>query len=393
MSAEPIRVLLVDDDEDDYVVARDLLQEVAGDRYRIKWAPTYREAAEEIRRGRHDVYIVDYRLGSRSGLDLLRDELDEGRRGPAIVLTGQGNREIDVEAMNAGAAAYLVKGDYSAEDLERALRYALQRFRANNGNEAQPQRPSAKNPRVLSFLGAKGGVGTTTVAINVACALAREGREVAAVDLRGHFGMMARYLDLAPNNDVGDLALLDPPQIDSGRIEGHLTRHQCGLRLLPGPTRASKFRVVSAEHSAAIVRMVADAADFTIVDLPVAPCDSNREAALASEFVAIVLERESGCVAAAKTQIDVVRSSGTDAELGIVVVDRVPVPTPVPLSEITSLLGASVYGVVPCAIEVAYPSASAGIPMVMSSPDREISRSLAGLAERLAAPQLRPIPV
>jgi two-component system, cell cycle sensor histidine kinase and response regulator CckA len=128
--AAPVRILLVDDDEDDFVITRDLLRECNPGRFELDWASSYDGALEQAAKNRHDLYLVDYRLGARHGLDLLREVSARGVSAPVIMLTGQGNHELDVQAMNAGAADFLVKGELTSSLLERAIRYALDRAHA-----------------------------------------------------------------------------------------------------------------------------------------------------------------------------------------------------------------------------------------------------------------------
>ena len=127
MAVGKIRILLVDDDEDDYIITRDLLSEIGEMDFHLDWVGTYGTALEVINRAEHDVYLVDFGLGERNGLELLRDALARGCKAPVILLTGQGDHEIDIEAMKAGAADYLVKGQIAAPLLERSIRYAIER--------------------------------------------------------------------------------------------------------------------------------------------------------------------------------------------------------------------------------------------------------------------------
>ena len=127
MRERPIRVLLVDDDEDDYVMTRDMLSEVGRGRFELDWVCSYDDALAAVRRAEHDVYLLDYRLGAHSGLDILRETANDVRRAPMILLTGQGDDEVDAEAMRAGASDYLVKGTIEAAILGRAIRYAMER--------------------------------------------------------------------------------------------------------------------------------------------------------------------------------------------------------------------------------------------------------------------------
>lgn len=130
MNDSPIRVLLVDDDEDDYLITGDLLSDVEGTSYNLDWVSTYEEALKVISHNRHDIYLLDYRLGAHSGLDLMQNAIRDGCRKPMILLTGQGDSEVDIEAMKAGAMDYLVKGHLDPSLLERSIRYAIIRKQA-----------------------------------------------------------------------------------------------------------------------------------------------------------------------------------------------------------------------------------------------------------------------
>ena len=125
----PIRVLLIDDDRDDYLLTRDLFAELPGGRFHLDYVATYEEGLASIRQGGYDVCLLDYRLGPRTGLELLREVHDNGCGIPIILLTGQGEYAIDREAMRAGAVDYLEKAGLTPTILERSIRYALQQRR------------------------------------------------------------------------------------------------------------------------------------------------------------------------------------------------------------------------------------------------------------------------
>jgi signal transduction histidine kinase len=125
-----LRVLIADDDEDDYILTCDLLLRIGRPRFQLDWTPSYEGALQAIERNEHDVYLFDYHLGHADGLQLLREALARGCKAPIILLTGNDDWETDVQAMKAGAADYLVKGHLDARLLERSIRYALERTRA-----------------------------------------------------------------------------------------------------------------------------------------------------------------------------------------------------------------------------------------------------------------------
>jgi signal transduction histidine kinase len=129
MDSHSIRVLVIEDDEDDYLLARKQLSQTGGKQFALDWVNTYEAGLEGLCRGGHDVYLLDYQLGARTGLELLREAAARGCRGPVILLAGHGNREVDLGALEAGAADHLVKGRFDAATLERSIRYALERWR------------------------------------------------------------------------------------------------------------------------------------------------------------------------------------------------------------------------------------------------------------------------
>jgi two-component sensor histidine kinase len=127
-----IKLLLVDDDEDYFILARELLKEIDNADYSLDWAETYEEAVKMIQANKYDAYLFDYNLGQRSGIDLLEDTVTIDSKTPVIMLTGKGDFDIDTQAMRAGAIDYLNKRHLKPELLERSIRYAIQNKRLLN---------------------------------------------------------------------------------------------------------------------------------------------------------------------------------------------------------------------------------------------------------------------
>ncbi len=132
MADNGIRVLLVDDDEDEFVIMRDMLAGISTCRYGLDWIADYDEALRRLCDNGVDLCLLDYNLGSATGLDLLQAALRGGCSIPLIMLTGQDDHDLDLQAMRLGAYDYLVKGRFDEAMLERSLRYALSRKRAED---------------------------------------------------------------------------------------------------------------------------------------------------------------------------------------------------------------------------------------------------------------------
>jgi signal transduction histidine kinase/FixJ family two-component response regulator len=144
MDNRSARLLLVDDDEDDYVMTREVISEIQGWEFELEWASSYPAALEAISHQAYDVCLLDYNLGAHTGLEFLRQALREGCATPFILLTGQNDHEVDMEAMRVGAADYLYKGHIDALILERSIRYSL--------NQAQMMETLRRRNRELATL-------------------------------------------------------------------------------------------------------------------------------------------------------------------------------------------------------------------------------------------------
>jgi two-component system, sensor histidine kinase and response regulator len=146
-----MKLLLVEDDEDDYVLTQGLLEDIIAGEYSLTWASTPQEARKHFARNNHDLCMMDYRLGSEDGLSLLREAPKLGFKGPIIMLTGQDNKQLDQEALNAGAEDYLVKSQLNAQGLARAIRYALTR-REMEAERVERLRAETENRSKSEFL-------------------------------------------------------------------------------------------------------------------------------------------------------------------------------------------------------------------------------------------------
>lgn len=128
VNSTPIRVLVVDDDEDDFVLTRDAFSDIGHTLYQLDWERTFETGLTRIKKNEHDVYLLDYRLGAETGIDLLRSAGELVKHKPFILLTGQSAHELDMEAMRIGAADFLGKADISPVQLERTVRYTMAHF-------------------------------------------------------------------------------------------------------------------------------------------------------------------------------------------------------------------------------------------------------------------------
>ncbi len=132
MKAEDLslNILIVDDDEDDFFITSEYLKNIPAANFNINWCYKYEEAVERVMNNEFDIYFVDYLLGAKTGLDLIKIAVDHKIDQPFILLTGKGNPQVDRQAMQAGAVDYLIKNELDSEKLERCIRYSVERSRS-----------------------------------------------------------------------------------------------------------------------------------------------------------------------------------------------------------------------------------------------------------------------
>jgi len=121
----PVRVLLIDDDPEDHLITKSLIEDLPGRPFTLDWVDDYDRGLAAITSGSHDVYLLDYRLGARDGIKLLSEARAGNPTAAVILLTGQGEYEIDRMATEAGAADYLEKDRLDGTLLERSIRHAI----------------------------------------------------------------------------------------------------------------------------------------------------------------------------------------------------------------------------------------------------------------------------
>lgn len=147
---------MVDDDEDDFILTRDILNDSPNkNAYSLTWCSNYEEGINAMLKSHYDLYLVDYNLGKHTGIDLLHEAIRSNCAEPIIMLTGQGDLIIDEEAMKIGAADYLVKGSITSQTLERSIRYSLGHSRALSDLKASEYKfrmifERSKDPMIIS---------------------------------------------------------------------------------------------------------------------------------------------------------------------------------------------------------------------------------------------------
>jgi Flp pilus assembly CpaE family ATPase len=382
--SQTLKLLLIEDNRLEARRTQQWLASASNGSFEVEWVERMRFALDRLSQGGIDIVLLDLNLPDSRGLETFLRLHGQVPQIPIVVLTGEDDESLGASAVEQGAQDYLVKYRIDGTVLARVLRYALGRQRAQGGQVNEPKH--GKSARVVGFLGAKGGVGTTTVALNVALALAKEQKSVILAEMRPSFGTLAYHLRQEPAKSLRSLFDHFPERLGERDLDALLCIGPAESRILFGPQPEDVFKEIDPGQAEAVVKGLAKMAEFVILDLPNQPSVATQTAVRLCHFVAVVTERDPGSVVCAKVALNQLRSWGVGGNLvGTVIVNRTECPAPMELTEIRTRLGCEILGVVPLGTAACFRALESGTPVVLTMAD-DVGASFVEIANRFRRP-------
>lgn len=374
------RILVVDDEPD---IVRLLTFALQADGYHVIAAKSGSEGLERVRQERPDVVILDVMMPGMDGFEVcneLRSKPDTAGL-PIIMLSALGQVSDRVKGLRAGADDYVPK-PVNLDELSARVAALLSRSQRSGAGASAP----AKTGKVLGFYGVKGGVGTTTIALNIAALLAQQKKMVILAELRGAYGTLAAHLKWAPSENFAQLLELLPTQIDERAVNARLFSTGFGAKVLFGPQRIEEFREPSVETIKATLKQLVNMAEYVVLDIQPGASPAIEAQVRACDLVSVILEPEPTCIQAAKVALELLRSWGVSGSLvSAVISNRSGMTTGANLREIRTQIGCEIVGVMPFASEACTAALNQGLPLAIWRADNIASMTLKEMASRLTA--------
>jgi DNA-binding response OmpR family regulator len=372
------KILIVDDEPN---VLRMVSYTLNAEGFEVLVAQTGNEALIKVLTEAPDLVLLDVMLPDMSGAEVCeqlrkrQDTIDL----PVIMLSALAQVPDKIRGLEAGADEYITKPITPGELVAR-IKALLERY--HQVRCSLPKQPG----KVLGFIGVKGGVGTTSVALNVATALVMQEKRVVAAEIRPSYGTFSAQLNLVQPQGLVSLLALDPGKIDEREVSSHLINLPSGLRLLVGPQSVAEYRGIEPQQVETMIQVIASMVDNVILDLPCYPSDANQAAVRRCDLVALVVEPESTALASGIVAVEQMRSWGVHGNrLGVIIVNRAPLVTPIKLDQIRTTLGHEVIGVIPTAAEALITSRRAGLPVILYQPFSDVSKAYIEITKRISA--------
>jgi pilus assembly protein CpaE len=378
------KILIVDDDENNRTLLSDTL---AGEHYTLLEAVNGNDALKVAEKEMPDLILLDIIMPGLDGITVIRKlkEEEKTRHIPIIVVSAL-NLDTQVTiCLDEGAIDHISK-PFSNIVVRARVRAALR----TQSPDGETTLHIEQRGKVLGFIGAKGGVGTTTVAVNVALALVKLGHSVVLAELSSYSGTVAPQLGVDPASNLGTLLdCKDPDEINRLMLGKCLSNHKTGLRLLLAPHNMEEPRDITSEQSEHIVKELSGIADYTLIDFPFHPSTATKTALQHCNFVVLMLELEVACLAATQSMLQRLQSWGiTGNSVGAVIVKHAAVNSSISLSQIRSSLNCKIIGMIPPDPDLCVLALNTGSPGIISQPESNFAVALLDLATRLAADQV-----
>lgn len=372
------KILVVDDEID---IVRLLTFALQADGYQVLAAKNGPEGLEKARGQKPDIVILDVMMPGMDGFEVCNElrSKPETATLPIIMLSALGQVSDRVKGLRAGADDYVPK-PVNLDELSARVAALLSR------TQRQPPTPTsaARGGKIISFIGAKGGVGTTTVALNLAALLAMQKKNVILAEMRGDYGSVASHLKVGPTENLAQLMNVPTPQIDERALSRRLMNSAFGVRVLFGPQRVDEFGVPHADAVKDILKQLGAMAEYVLLDLPPGTSPATEAAIRMSDLVAVVMENDPTSVQAARITLDLLKTWGASGSLVCAIIsNRSGLTSGANLRDIKTQLGCEIVGVVPFASEACVAALGQGVPLTVFRPDNIAAMTLKEMASRI----------
>ncbi len=373
------KILVVDDDIDSLKLIGLMLQRSG---YEVSAASAGAQALAKASSDRPDLIILDIMMPDMSGLEVCRRlrQAPETKQIPIIMFTAKTLIDDKVAGFEAGADDYLTKPTHPAELASR-----VKTMLARGATQKATSGP-AKGV-TIGVVGAKGGVGTTTVALNLAAARLVAGENPIIVDYRMGLGSLGLALGLSKSQGLASVLSRPPQEIQPRIIDNALATHTSGLRALLASARPDEALIqYSLDNEQAVLRALGNMSRLVVADLGSGMSPSLMRLQREVDHLVVVVDPVPVTLHMAREMLQDLQSSRPEgSKTHVVVVNRAAVSSPPAWNEVEQTLGAEIRAIIALASELALQSLQAQVPMVLYQPSAIASTQLAKLAEELTA--------
>jgi DNA-binding response OmpR family regulator len=358
------RILIVDDDPNALRLIGYALQRQG---YKVIIAQDGQKALTKAQSEKPNLIILDLMMPAMDGYEVLRQlrASPTTARVPVILFTAKSQVEDRIAGFEAGADDYLTKPVTPAELIARVKALLLR------ASYAAPVTPQAK---VIGFLGVKGGVGTTSVCVNVAVALSQQDKGVALIECHPYTGTAARQMGLRSHCTLASLGQQEARAVDRAAVESCIIQHHTGVRVIPAPVEpSSDTQPITPAHAKALIEHLDGLAEIVILDLGSQLSPTVHQLLRRCDHVVLVTEADEIALYLTQRLLQKGREDllgvRSDALIHVLVVNRVCTDVALTRTEVEKTLDRELLALITPAPELFRQGAREGHPAILMQPE------------------------
>lgn len=385
----PEKILIVDDDVDSLKLIGLMLQRSG---YEVSAASTGLQALSKAETERPNLIILDVMMPDMNGLEVCRRLRANASTQdiPIIMFTAKTLIDDKVKGFEAGADDYLTKPTHPQE-LATRVRAMLARASARHDVPASASIAARPKNTSIGVIGAKGGVGATTVAINLAAGMLVAGDNPIVVDFRLGSGAVGAMLGLIRTQSMSRLLTVQPADLTQKAVENALASHASGLRALVCSLNAREAQLKFSEDQAvSIINYARVLGKPAIFDLGSVYNGITARLLQEMEKILLVVEPNSLCINMARELLRQLDEDGCGGRVSLVVLSRAQSSLQTSWQEVEAALGREMRAIISAAPELAFQALENKTPLILLQPNSVVAGQFAKLTEALK-PKLKPI--
>lgn len=345
-------------------------------------ASTAEEAIAKAKSCSPDIILMDVNMPGMDGITATELMATEVPGAAIIIMSVQGEQEYLRRAMIAGAKDYLVK-PFTGDELLQAVKQVYANEQKRRAVVSLPKKP--KQGKVITIFSTKGGIGKTTIATNLAVALAEKTEaKVAILDADLQFGDVSLFLNLLPQANIADL-VQDIDSLDSTLLSSYLTPYNADVSVLPAPFRPEQAETITGSHLSAILKVARSMFDYVIVDT--APIFNDVVLAILdiSDQILTISSMDLPTIKNVKLCLEIMESLNYSSDKVKVVLNRANSEGGMEPYEAEESLNCTFVAALPSDGKTVVGSVNRGIPFVVAHPDTEVARAVFEMARTVAS--------
>jgi DNA-binding response OmpR family regulator len=366
--------------EDNATALKMLVHAFTSAGYEVDSAGNGAEAIEKIPAARPDIVIMDVMMPVMDGMEAtrrLRDNPDTAHI-PIILLTARDRIEDKLTGFDSGADDYVVKPVMPAELIARSNAFIRR-------SQQHVEQAPLQRGRVIGFLGVKGGIGTTSLVVNLSVALAQKERRVILADLHPWVGTAALFMGLMPRASVAMLKEQEPAAISQRMVEESLERHRSGVQVFAVPMDATvRIGDLDPDQVTAVIDRLETMGDLILLDLGNGITPISMAAIKCCHSMIMVLDGDAISIDLGTQLVKRFREAGmVGSRLNLVVINRARSASTYTREEIEGLLESKLLALVTPAPEIFFHANKSGVPVLIEQPDTIVAAQMRELSGKL----------